>query len=60
MTRSFRFRSTLMFGLLALAVVAALAYGLGRLLAQQIQRDQGEALHTLAQSTGVLLAEGLH
>ncbi len=60
MTRSFRFRVTLVFGLLALAIVTALAYGLGRLLAQQIERDQGEALHTLAQSTGVMLAEGLH
>lgn len=59
MVNSFRFRATLLFGLLALAVVAALAFRLGSSMSAQILHDQGEQLETLAQSTGVLFGESL-
>lgn len=57
---SFRFRATLLFGLLALAVVAALAFRLGSSMSTQLREDQGAQLETLARSTGVMFAEGLH
>ncbi|HSV70488.1 MAG TPA: diguanylate cyclase [Methylibium sp.] len=60
MFRSFRSRAVLWFGVLALAVTAALAAQLGRMMSAQLQRDRGEALQVLAQSIGALLAEGLH
>ena len=42
-SRSFRFRVTLLFGLLVLAVVGALAYELGTLLTRQALHERGES-----------------
>ncbi|WP_119157490.1 sensor domain-containing diguanylate cyclase [Caldimonas tepidiphila] len=60
MFRSFRFRLTLSFGLLAAAIVAALAIALSDMIGRSAARDQGEALQTLARSIAAMMSEGLH
>ena len=60
MFRSFRLRVTLGFGLLVLAVVAAVSWRLGGLLGDQLLRSRGAALLGIADGTAHLLADGLH
>ncbi len=57
--RSFRFRLALLFGLLALGALAALAYPIGRMLGDELLRERGDALRGIAHSSALLLAEGL-
>lgn len=59
MSRSFRIQVTLLFGALALAVVAALAYPLGTMLGRQQLQERGDALQGIANGVSVMFAEGL-
>lgn len=60
MSRSFRVQLTLLFGALALAVVAALAYPLGTLISRQQLSERGDALQGIANGVALMFAEGLH
>ncbi len=57
--RSFQAQLTLLFGALALVVVAALSYPLGRLLADRAVQERGGALSGLASGVALQLSEGL-
>jgi diguanylate cyclase (GGDEF)-like protein len=59
MTRSFRVQVALLFGALALAVVAALAYPLGTLLGRAQLNERGAALAAISNGVALLFAEGL-
>lgn len=59
MSRSFRVQVTLLFGALALAVVAALAYPLGTLISRQQLRERGDALEGISNGVALMFAEGL-
>jgi diguanylate cyclase (GGDEF)-like protein len=59
MTRSFRVQVSLLFGALALAVVAALAYPLGTLLGRAQLNERGAALAAISNGVALLFAEGL-
>jgi diguanylate cyclase len=60
MPRSFRFRLTLLFGLLVLAVVAALSWRLSGMLGRQMIRERGDAIHGIAEGVALMLGEGVH
>jgi diguanylate cyclase len=58
-SRSFRFRITLIFGALTLLVVAGLSAALGSVLAAQGLRERGEALQGISNGVALMLGEGL-
>lgn len=60
MFRSFRFLIASVFGLLCLAVAAALSFGVGSMVADHLTQQQGQAMQALARNTGTVLAEGMH
>lgn len=59
MLRSFRFQLTLIIGLLALALAAALSWRLGTMLTDEALRTRAQALDGVANGTALLLADGL-
>ncbi|MFT3858806.1 MAG: diguanylate cyclase [Aquabacterium sp.] len=58
--QSFRTQIALLFGITAMAVILLISAITTRMLSGHVAKEQGEALQTLAQSTAVLLGEGLH
>lgn len=58
--RSFRVKSTLLFGALALASLSLLSYVLGGMLTEQALRERGDALHAMARGAATLFSEGLY
>jgi diguanylate cyclase (GGDEF)-like protein len=58
--QSFRTQIAWLFGLAAMAMAALITVVTTTLLSAHVAKDQGEALQALAQSTSVMLGEGLH
>ena len=58
--KSFRVQVALLFGVAAMGMIALITFITTNLLAGHVAEDQGEALQALAQSTSVMLGEGLH